>query len=288
MTTANKFLFDTNFGEPSEEEVEKAKKETAEPEPPPPPTFSEEELAEARREGEAEGYKRGVGETQEGLDARMTVSLEQLAEHVKALFEEERNTVEEAMRDAVAVAAAIAVKMFPGLNRTHGIDEIIHLVADTLDRLREEPKVIIRIAEEKSDDLVDRIEELAEGIGFEGRLTVLTDETMTIGDCRIEWAEGGAERNSGEMWREIDEIVERYLSEAEAAAEEADEADEAETDGEMDEQEPADMALTESPKATADPAPEEAPAAPPADESPELQPTTDPAAPDLPPVDVNP
>ncbi|GAB6054632.1 FliH/SctL family protein [Magnetospira thiophila] len=225
MTSAQKFLFDTDFGEPLEAKTKKAKEKEAPPEPPPPPTFSEAEMAQARTESEAAGHKKGLAEAQQSIEERTAKALEQLGEQIKALFDDEQNTVEEAKRDAVAVAAAVAVKMFPGLNRRHGVDEVTYLVADILERLREEPKVAIRISEEDSEAMVEHIEALSEGLGFEGRLTVLSDETLGAGDCRIEWNDGGAERDSKAMWRQIDEIVERYLSEAEAEAEAESESD---------------------------------------------------------------
>jgi len=38
------------------------------------------------------------------------------------------------------------------------------------------------------------------------------DAAISYGNCKIEWSNGGAERNMDELWRQIDQIVENNLS----------------------------------------------------------------------------
>ena len=49
-----------------------------------------------------------------------------------------------------------------------------------------------------------RIESLAAGSGFEGKIVFLGAADMDAGDVRLEWADGGAERDSSRQWQEID------------------------------------------------------------------------------------
>jgi flagellar assembly protein FliH len=35
---------------------------------------------------------------------------------------------------------------------------------------------------------------------------------MNAADCRVEWADGGAERDSEWMWSQIEGVVQRFLS----------------------------------------------------------------------------
>lgn len=55
------------------------------------------------------------------------------------------------------------------------------------------------------------LEETAATGGFEERLLVKADERIGPTDCRIEWGEGGAERNSVTLWESIKAIVARSL-----------------------------------------------------------------------------
>ena len=48
---------------------------------------------------------------------------------------------------------------------------------------------------------------IARARGFEGRLVVLAEPDIAAGDCRIEWADGGIERDSAAIDAAIGEAV---------------------------------------------------------------------------------
>ena len=56
------------------------------------------------------------------------------------------------------------------------------------------------------------LSEIAERSGFAGRLVVLAAPDMVVGDCRIEWADGGATRDQAALQVAIGDAVERYLA----------------------------------------------------------------------------
>ena len=47
---------------------------------------------------------------------------------------------------------------------------------------------------------------------YEGRLVVLGEPSVGVGDCRIEWADGGINRDAGAADGAIGEAVARYIS----------------------------------------------------------------------------
>jgi flagellar assembly protein FliH len=58
----------------------------------------------------------------------------------------------------------------------------------------------------------EKIDEIARGHGFAGRLVVLGEPNIAAGDCRIEWADGGVNRDAGAADRVIGEAVARYIT----------------------------------------------------------------------------
>ena len=76
----------------------------------------------------------------------------------------------------------------------------------------------MRIGGDIYETAKDKIEEIARARGFEGRLAVMSDETLAPGDCRIEWADGGITRDSSATASAIDEMVARYISARNAPA----------------------------------------------------------------------
>jgi flagellar assembly protein FliH len=63
-----------------------------------------------------------------------------------------------------------------------------------------------------------KLEDIAHGRGFEGRLMVEADASLATGDCRIEWNEGGVTRDRAATLATIDDVVARYIAARTAAA----------------------------------------------------------------------
>lgn len=219
MSAVKKFMFDRSFDDelegarPAAEEPEVVEDE---PEPEPEaPTFSEEDVARARADGFAEGHARGVGEAAEATERRAADAIERVADSVAALLADREAVAEEAMRQAMEVGTAVAAKMFPELHRRGALDEVERIVALAVERMADEPKLTVRVAEAVRDTVAERIGRLAETRGFAGRVDVVADAALAEGDCAVEWANGGARRDAARMEREISEIVARNLGSAE-------------------------------------------------------------------------
>src|SRR3546814_17551449 len=92
--------------------------------------------------------------------------------------------------------------LFPQLARSHGLDELHAVVEQCLERLRDEPRVVIRCADADLDALQARAAQAAARSGFEGKLVFLADERLAAGDLRVASAAGGAERDQHARWPE--------------------------------------------------------------------------------------
>jgi flagellar assembly protein FliH len=74
------------------------------------------------------------------------------------------------------------------------------------------PHVVVRVAEGVYESTHQRLEEIARMHGFDGRLVVLAEPGMALGDCRIEWADGGLSRDRASTEAAIGEAVARYVA----------------------------------------------------------------------------
>jgi flagellar assembly protein FliH len=77
---------------------------------------------------------------------------------------------------------------------------------------------VVRIAEPTYEAAHKRLEEIARLHGFEGRLVVLAEPGIALGDCRIEWADGGLARDRAATETAIGEAVGRYIAVRRGAA----------------------------------------------------------------------
>lgn len=210
MTVSRKFIFETDFDnyQPPEPKLEEVAEED-EPVQEAAPTYSEEELARAREEAHAAGKQEGTNEAADAIDLKIASTLAAIEGSFSELFRSQEEANETTLKSAISVAATIVRKLFPSLNQKNALGEVENVVVTAMDMVMDETKVTIHINEDLKPGLEQRIETLIKGC--EGKLTVLGDAAMAPGDCRIEWNEGGAERNTDAMWKDIDLIIEKNI-----------------------------------------------------------------------------
>ncbi|MBT3359232.1 MAG: hypothetical protein HN403_06345 [Rhodospirillales bacterium] len=225
MTTVHKFLFDTDFSEelpppPVEETASETDEEETVEEPVIEeivPTFSEEEVNEARENGYAKGRDEGVREAAEATERHIADALTVIGERIEGLFSAHMEDIDKIQMSAIVVISALAKKVLPEFSEREGLGEIERLARTILRRLRMEPRVVFVVNDLLRDAVHERLAATAESRTFAGSLEVVGDSAVAAGDCRIEWADGGAERNAAEMLADIDRIIAQNVDQTGAA-----------------------------------------------------------------------
>jgi flagellar assembly protein FliH len=223
MAAAQKFMFGRDFAEEpvkprrqTEAEAPPAAEPAPEPEPEPAPSYAEEDLEAARTQAHAAGHAAGLAEGRHAAEAEaeqaLTDALDRLAAGLETLAAGEAKAREARDRESLELCVGLLRRLFPALARKHGQGEIEQVFQDALERLRDEPRVVVRCADRHLDSLKERVDGLAARLGFEGRVVLLADETMQPGDARVEWADGGVERDSERLWQDVERAVERALA----------------------------------------------------------------------------
>jgi len=197
MTAARKFLFERSFDERTQRTAESRR-------------FDAGELAQAHADGVAEGRAAGEAAARDAHALAIGTAVSTIADAVGALAAHRESAYARHAGEAADLALAICRKLLPALARTHALGEIESLVRDCLADLEGEPRVVVRVPDALLDPLQDRIESLGEG--FDGRIVLLGDDALAPSDCSVMWADGGAERDLGRLWREVDRAVARVLA----------------------------------------------------------------------------
>ena len=229
MATIRKFTFDLDFDAPPPpvrgagfdwmdvgdldgvEMLPSAEPVYEEPPPPPPPTFSEEEMEAARAEGFVAGRTAALNETAAVSAQAMAEATQAVANGIARLGPAMSRAASEIAELASHVVMEICRKLLPHAAEQFAAQEIEALVGGLLPLLVDQPRLTVRVHPRLADDLRGTLGDLAERIGFEGRLVVIETPNLPPSDTRIEWSEGGAERNTTRLWQAVDEIVERTL-----------------------------------------------------------------------------
>ena len=228
MTAETRFLFETTFDDPKAFAAEEAKVAEAQTEVEEDPTFSEEELNATREEARAAGREEGIRESNEATERQIATALTVIGDRLNGIFDSQDKSSAAIAENAANIAITIARKIFPDLNRRYSLGEIGRLVAISLARVMDEPRLTIHVNDTLRNDLTAHVEELRQTKGFEGKIVLLGEPNIPLGDCRMAWSEGGAERNTAAMWQQIDEIVENNIGTLVDAIEGVEKADDTE------------------------------------------------------------
>jgi flagellar assembly protein FliH len=198
MTAAAKFLFDEDFSTGGK------------------PTITVVEAERRRADAESQAYRNGfsAGQTQAQNDAaqRIAAALGVIADAMDRINRALGDIQQRLETEAVEVAIAVAGKLAPELIAREPFAEIAALASESFRQLVKAPHVVVHIGGEIYDTAKTRLDEIAAGRGFEGRLVVMADQAMAPGDCRIEWADGGVTRDRAATLATIDELVHRYVA----------------------------------------------------------------------------
>ncbi len=201
MSAAQKFLFDTDF---SPKAMERDRPVTA--------ADHALKLAEAESKGFADGFAAAEKERVAEAQRRSAAAFEQIADGLNRLAGGLAGVEDRLEAEAVEVAAAVGRKLADELVGREPFAEIAALATDCFKQLVTAPHVVVRVNDALLATAKERLGEAARARGFEGRLVVIAEPDIALGDCRIEWADGGVNREMGKTEAAIAEMVARYVN----------------------------------------------------------------------------
>ena len=161
----------------------------------------------ARAEGEADGYANALS----SMEAQMKEMLQSLPDAVQQWQDADRVRTDALQADAVQVALSVIRKILPSLAETQALPNIEQFIIRALAERFEEKRVVIRVAPHLLDALKSRIDAISAAGNFSGNLILLPEPSMPVADCRLEWAEGGAERDTARLYQDIELLIEQFM-----------------------------------------------------------------------------
>jgi flagellar assembly protein FliH len=203
MGAPAKFLFDVDFANGADRR-------------PAEPTITVAEhalkLAEAEAAAHGKGYADAQADAKVEADRRMAQALEQIAANLgKATAA--LSVIETRLEcEAVEVAVAVARKLAPALIAREPFAEIAALATDCFRELVASPHIAVRVNDALYAPAREKLDDIARAKSFQGRLVVLAEPDIAVGDCRIEWADGGITRDIAATGVAIDGAVASYVS----------------------------------------------------------------------------
>ena len=204
MKPSRKYLFDNAF------DLDEPDNDAAQA--PPEPTFTPAELEAAKQSAHADGMAAGLDQALRGLERQTAQALEETGRQLASLHERQTKSNEAVQRNALEVAVSVVRKLLQGIEARDGMSEVERVVVDSLQQVLDQPRVVIRVHDALMQALQGRLKDVSDSVGFPGQLVLIADDRLGPGDCRVEWADGGAERIGERIWSEIDAVIDRAFA----------------------------------------------------------------------------
>jgi flagellar assembly protein FliH len=198
MSTPAKFMFDVDFGAPKPANTV-------------PLADHEVRVGEAETRGYRNGFTAGQQEAAGESARRLAIAMESIAHSLSILTRGLSGVELRVEAEAVEVAVATGRKLAEALIAREPFAEVEALARDCFRELVATPHVVVRVNDALYADAQAKLADIARETGFDGRLLVLAEPEIAVGDCRIEWADGGMTRDKAAADALIGETVQRFV-----------------------------------------------------------------------------
>lgn len=216
MAQPARYMFDLDLGEELGHVIRHVQPEAEEIAPPPVPSIPEDLVAqliadakqEAFAEGVAQGERNAANTAAQTIAALGTTLATQVAPYAQALDE----AILRHQSEAATLAMTVGKKLALHLIARYPTVELEALIAECLESLGEVPHLVVRCHPEMADAIRASATQHINTTGFAGRLLIMGDEEVRLGDGRMEWVNGGVVRDIAETSRQMDRQISDYLA----------------------------------------------------------------------------
>ncbi|MDB5473877.1 MAG: hypothetical protein JWP99_1180 [Devosia sp.] len=209
MASPARFTFDLDLGE---------RRTAAPPKPAIPEDLVAQLVAQARQDAYAEGLAAGERNATSMAAQTLAAAAGTLATQTAAMAAALDDASLGAKRDAIELAASIGRKLALHLLARFPTIELDALIAECMQSLDGVPHLVVRCNPAIADQIRDIATAHMQTSGFSGRLVVMGDPDIRLGDGKLEWVDGGLVRDIGAVSRDIDSKITAYLAAARSRA----------------------------------------------------------------------
>ncbi len=219
------FRFQSFIGEPDpEEEMLRARDEAraamqkAEEPPAPVATFSQEQLDTAEKMGYDKGLQAGYERAKAEFKAQQEIEhqelqqlIEKISAHVDVSVEHQYQFLDRLQSLVPPLALSMAKKVAGSALQDNPLLEIEAVVAHCIAELATDKTLTVFVNPVVTPYLEGILaEKYFHATGKSLALHVSSDANLAMHDCRVEWPSGAVERNTEQLWAEIEKLLQNF------------------------------------------------------------------------------
>lgn len=188
------------------EEVEIAEVEyvtEAQETPEPDKSYTQEEVNELLKRAEEKGYERGFQSAAQDVDQQTCTVLEGLNTRLITMLADAQSNATRQEQEVLNLSKKIVLHVLPELDEQVALTAINNFLTMNFPNFSKEPKLSFYFSPDIIKNVQETIAKLAGSNDFEGKISLHKDSTLSLSDCRIEWENGGVEKNMHKMLEKV-------------------------------------------------------------------------------------
>ncbi len=171
-----------------------------------------EQLLLAKQKAYKEGFVAGESSEQSRHNQALEAAIQKLINQCNKIASEREQIQKDLLSQSVNLATQTGKKLASHLIEKQPQIELEALIIECLSSLENVPHLVIHCHE----DLVQICQKTAEDhmrtSRFSGKLVVMGNEDIALGDGKVEWVDGGLMRDSSDILQQIDVSINNYLN----------------------------------------------------------------------------
>lgn len=176
---------------------------------------SQKKLDDMKEETFEQGLNSGRQEAYDSIENSCQSLLQNILAAGQKLADRQDEQVVMMNKETARLAYAIVEKLAPALVERTPLAEIELLVDQCLRNSPLEPRLVIRVDEAILPTLQEKLNEMKLASSYPGKIVLLSEPMSHISNCRVEWANGGVERDFSNLMRDVEDTVKLFIDSSE-------------------------------------------------------------------------
>lgn len=170
-------------------------------------SYSQDELDAAVKAAEERAYEKGFKSASGETEQQQHDLLNDINGRLMTLLSEREEVEKNVETDTLRFVADVVRKILPSMEKEQATAEVSKFLTDNFSNFRREISLSFSFNPEVISAMPELISKLADRNDFEGKIAVHKDASLGLSDCRVEWQNGGVERNTHKMLEKIDDLL---------------------------------------------------------------------------------
>lgn len=171
------------------------------------PTFSKEELDAAVKLAEEAAYEKGFLMATDEKVNQQNLLLEDIRNQLMAIFAGLDQKTAAIESSSLKFAVELLHKILPTLEKERAEAEVKNFLQENFANFAAQETLSFAFNPDTIALVAGSIGRLAEQNDFEGKIAVHKDASLGPSDCRVEWKNGGVERNTSKILNKVESLI---------------------------------------------------------------------------------